>query len=214
MIDLRRFVPILPVLMLLGCSAAPVVQMPQYEADVYPLSQTIAGVTIGIDEITRPERAERYFGADLLKAGILPVSIAVSNHGKERVIVKPSDVLLHRGKDVMDPLPLEFVVATARRQYEFFRSKSEKEVAKFFESAMFKETLVKPNGSYRGVMFFAAPAPKRASERFLAALGVRRDGDAGIRVGLTNRDTGERLLFGPFSLTFPDNARLSSSSAY
>ena len=211
MTDLRRVVPILLVLLLLGCTAShPVVQMPNYESDVYPLSQTRAGITIGIDEITRPERAERYFGADLVKDGIVPISIAVSNHGKERVIVKPSDILLHRGKDVIDPLPLEFVVATARRQHQFFRSKTEKEVAKFFESATFKETLVKPNDTYRGVMFFAAPAQKRASERFLAALAGRRDGEPTVRVGLTNRDTGERLLFGPFSLTFPQNA----SSAY
>ena len=133
MTDLRRVVPILLVLLLLGCTAShQVVQMPNYEADVYPLSQTRAGITIGVDEITRPERAERYFGADLVKDGIVPVSIAVSNHGKERVIVKPSGILLHRGKDVIDPLPLEFVVATARRQHQFFRSKSEKEVAKFF----------------------------------------------------------------------------------
>ena len=207
MTNLRRFFSVLLALMLLGCSASsPVVQIPNYEADVYPLSQTRAGVTIGIDEITRPERSERYFGADLAKAGILPVSIAVSNHGKQRVIVKPSDVLLHRGKEVMDPLPLEFVVATARRQHEFFRSKSEKEVAKFFESAMFKETVVNASDTYRGVMFFAAPAPKRGSDRFLAALGVRRDAAPEIRVGLTNRDTGERLLFGPFSLTFGENA--------
>lgn len=207
MTNLLRFVPALLVLVLLGCAgSSPVVQIPNYEADVYPLSQTRAGVTIGIDEITKPERAERYFGVDLAKAGIMPVSIALSNHGKQRVLVKPSDILLHRGKDVMDPLPLEFVVATVRRQHELFRSKSQKEVAKFFESAMLKETSVNANDTYRAVMFFAAPAPKRGAERFLAALGVRRDAAPELRVGLTDRDTGERLLFGPFSLTFGENS--------
>jgi hypothetical protein len=182
-----RHLRLLVAVVLVGCARSPVTQLPQYEADVLPVSETKAGITIGIDEIKKPERAQRYFGADLIKDGIVPVSIVVSNHGKSRVAVKPSDVLVHRGKDVIDPLPIELVAATAKQQ-------------RSIERAAFKETVLSPNESYRGVMFFAAPAPKKTLERFFAALSALGEGEPKIRVGMTNLDTGERLVFGPFSL--------------
>src|SRR5262245_22687947 len=94
-----------------------VVRMPQREADLYPLSQTQAGVTIAIDEIKDAARAERYFGADLIKARILPVAVVVSNYGQHPVIVKPSDILLHQGKEIVDPLPIEVVLASAKSEH-------------------------------------------------------------------------------------------------
>jgi hypothetical protein len=213
MTNLRRFVPVLLVVVLQACGGSyQVVHLPQYEADLYPLSQAKAGITIAIDEIKRPERAERYFGADLIKEGVLPVSVVVSNYGRQRVLVKPSDILLYRGKEVIDPLPLEWVVATAKSQHYFLRSRTEKEIEKFFENAAFKETVLSPNDTYRGVIFFAAPAPNKTRDRFFTALSVFRDGGPRIRVGLTNLDTGERTLFGPFSLATPDRAGLFSTS--
>lgn len=212
MTSLRRFVPMVVSLVLLGCaSSSPVGHIPKYHADVYPLSETRAGITIGIDEINSAERTQRYFGSDLTKAGVLPVYLTLSNHGKQRVVVKPSDILLHRGKEVVDPLPVQYVVTTAKRQHQRLRSKSEKELERFFESVAFRETVLSPNDTYRGVMFFAAPAPKGAAERLFSALGVSRDAGPRMRVGVTNLDTGERVRFGPFPLDAQDRAGFVSS---
>jgi hypothetical protein len=211
----RMLIPLLLGLVLQGCAGSyRVVQIPQYEADLYPLSQAKAGITISIDEIKSPQRAERYFGADLIKEGIVPVNVVVSNYGKQRVVVKPSDILLYRGKEIIDPLPVEMVVATAKRQHRFLRFNTEEEVNKFFENATFKETVLLPQETHRGVMFFATPTPRRTVDRFFTALSVYREGGPKIRVGLTNLDTGERLLFGPFSIALPQNGGLFSSTSY
>jgi hypothetical protein len=189
---------------LAGCAGSyQAAHIPQYEADLYPLSETKAGITIGIDEINRPERAQRYFGADLTAQGIVPVLVAVSNHGQRRVVVKPSDVLLHRGKEIVDPLPLQSVAAAAKRQNE-----------KFFANLAFKETVLSPNETYRGVVFFAAPRATGPVERLLSALSGSREGRARIRVGLTSVDTGERVLFGPFSLAFSDSGAVLTSASH
>jgi hypothetical protein len=190
-----------------GCSSSyRVVQVPQYGADLYPQSQTRSGITVAIDEMKTAERVERLFGADLIKEGILPVNVVVSNFGKQRVLLKPSDILLHRGKEVIDPVPVELVMATAKRQKAFLRASTQEEVNKYFEEALFKETALYPNETYRGVMFFAVPAPKRLMDRFFTSWSVYRDGGPKVRVGLTNLDSGERVLFAPFPITLPENA--------
>jgi hypothetical protein len=63
-------------------------------------------------------------------------------------------------------------------------------------------------------MFFAAPVPTRTRDRYFTVLSVYRESGPRLRVGLTNLDTGDRLLFGPFSLTFPENAGLFSYTSY
>jgi hypothetical protein len=73
-------VPLCALLALLVSACASsyrVVQVPQYGADLYPQSQTRSGVTVAIDEIKSADRVERLFGADLIKEGILPVSVVV-----------------------------------------------------------------------------------------------------------------------------------------
>lgn len=196
----------LVMLALLGCSRSyRVVEVPQYGADLYPLSQTKAGITIAVDEIRAAERAERYFGSDLIREGIFPVNVVVSNYGKQRVTVKPSDILLYRGKEIIDPLPVEMVVAGAKRQHRFLASSTQGEVNKFFEGSTFKETVLLPNESYRGVVFFAPPAPKRFVDRWFKSFNVYSEGGPKIRLGVTNVDSGDRVLFGPFPVTLPEN---------
>lgn len=193
-------------LVLSACASSyRVVQVPQYGADLYPQSQTKSGVTVAIDEMKVSERVERLFGADLIKEGILPVNVVVSNFGKQRLLVKPSDILLYRGKEVIDPIPVEMVMAAAKRQ-KFLRASTQGEVDKYFEEATFKETALFPSETYRGVMFFAVPAPKRLMDRFFTAWSVYRDGGPKVRLGLTNLDSGERVLFAPFPISLPDNA--------
>jgi hypothetical protein len=195
------------VLLVSGCASSyRVVQVPEYGADLYPQSHTRSGVTVAIDEIKARERVERLFGADLIKEGILPVNVVVSNFGKQRLLLKPSDILLHRGKDVIDPVPVEMVLAVAKRQKSFLRDSTKKEVDKYFEETTFKETALYPSETYRGVMFFAVPAPKRLLDRFFTSWNVYRDGGPKLRIGLTNLDTGERMLFAPFPIHMPEDA--------
>jgi hypothetical protein len=197
---------------LAGCASSyEVVRMPQREADMYPLSQTKAGVTIAIDEIKSVARAERYFGADLIREGILPVAVLVSNYGANRVIVKPSDVLLQRGREIIDPLPFEIVVAMAKSQRWFLRSKTEERIDSFFESLMFRETALLPDESYQGLMFFPIPEPPKSQDAYFTALSLFREGGPKVRVGVTDLETHERLHFGPFSLSPPEE-RVSNSS--
>lgn len=208
----RVFPPVLLALFLAGCAGSyQVVRIPQYAADLYPVSQTKAGVTVAIDEIKNPERTARFFGADLIKAGILPVSVVVSNYSENRAVVKPSDVLLHRGREIIDPIPVEVVAAAAKRQHGLLRAETEQEVDSFFENLAFKETVLLPNDTYQGVIFFAIPGPREGRDRrgrFFTVLSAFREGGPSIRVGVTDLGAGERLRFGPLSLSRPEHVHL------
>jgi hypothetical protein len=148
----------------------------------------------------------RLFGADLIKEGILPVNVVVSNFGKQHILLKPSDILLHRGEEVIDPVPVEMVMALAKRQKSFLRDSTKEEVDKYFKQATFKETAIYPSETYRGVMFFAVPAPKRRFDRYFTSWNVYRDGGPKIRIGFTALDSGERVVFAPLPVTLPENA--------
>jgi hypothetical protein len=193
-------------LALLGCGRSyQVVEVPHYGADLYPTSQTKVGITIAIDEFRRPERTERYFGTDLIKEGIFPVNVVVSNYSKQRVTVKPSDILLYRGREIIDPLPIEMVTAMAKRQHGYLASSTEEAVNKFFENSTFKEAVLLPNESYRGVVFFAPPGPKKLIDRWFRMFSTYNEGGPRIRMGVTNLDSGDRMLFGPFTVALPQN---------
>jgi hypothetical protein len=202
-----KLMPLILLGLVAGCSSSyRVVQVPQYGADLYPQSQTRAGITVAVDEMTSAERVERLFGADLVKEGVLPVNVVVSNYGKQRLLLKPSDILLHQGKEVIDPVPVEMVMAIAKRQKSFLRDSTAEEVDKYFKEHTFKETALQPSETYRGVMFFAVPTPKRWTDRFFTSWTVYRDGGPKVRVGVTTLDSGDRVLFAPFPVRMPENA--------
>src|SRR5690242_300314 len=147
-------------LSLFGCTRSyQVVEVPQYGADLYPSSQTKSGITIAVDEIRAPARAERYFGSDLIKQGLFPVNVVISNYSRRRVTLKQSDILLYRGREIIDPVPIELVVASAKRQHGRIDSSAEEQVGKFFEASAFREAVLLPNETYSGVVFFAPPPP-------------------------------------------------------
>src|SRR5689334_11815025 len=155
------FLALLFTLAVAGCAKSyEVVEVPQYGADLYPVSQTRSGVTVAIDEIRSSDRVQRYFGSDLLKERIFPVNVVVSNYSKQRVALKPSDILLYNWKDIMDPVPLEVVVASAKRQHGSIAAAAEEPLDKFFQSSVFRDTVLQPNESYSGVVFFSLPAQK------------------------------------------------------
>jgi hypothetical protein len=189
-----------------GCAGSyEVVRMPQREADLYPLSQTKHGITIAIDEIKDPAGAERYFGADLIKEGILPVVVVVSNYGEHPVLVQPSDVLLHRGKEILDPLPIDTVLSAAKNQHCFLRSRTKQQIDDFFENLMFSETSLATQDTYQGVLFFLMLKPSRRHDPTFMVSTLFREGGPKVRVGVTQLETRERLHFGPFTLSLPEN---------
>ncbi len=209
----RTCASILLGLILTGCASTyRVVQIPEREADMYPLSQTKEGLTIAIDEIRNAPRAQRYFGANLINAGILPISVVVSNYGKHRLVVKPSDVLLQRGRDIVDPLPIQAVIAVAQDQHWFLHKHTREKVDTFFHSVVFKEAVLLPNDTYQGVMFFSVPKPKRQEDRFFSVWSLYAESGPRMRVGVTDLDEQGRLHFGPFSLSSQENAISSVSS--
>jgi hypothetical protein len=202
---IRMLLPLLA-LVLSACTASHrVVQLPQYRADLYPQAQTLAGVTVAVDEMNSAERVERLFGADLIKEGILPVNLVVSNFGKQRLRLKSSDILFYQGKEVIDPLPVETVMAAAKHQKQL-RTGTGQPLDKHYGDTLLKETAVDPNETYRGIMFFAVPAPKRVLDRFFASLSIYPDDAPKMRVGMTNLESGERILFAPFSIKLPESA--------
>jgi hypothetical protein len=152
---------------------------PLREADLYPVNQSAAGLTIAVDEIADPERARRYFGADLTKEGILPVNIIISNHGEDRLIVRPSDVLLTDGSRVIDPIPGDQVVKDGT-------------------GTLLQETVVPPGGTYQGMLFF----PVKKGEGGLYGKVEKLFSDTmSLRMVVKDQDTGERLHFGPYSIS-------------
>ena len=199
------FLSVFVVLALPGCTRSyQVVEVPQYGADLYPTSQTRSGVTVAIDEIRTADRAKRYFGVNLIREGILPVNVVVSNYGKQRVAVKPSDIVLSSWKDIMDPVPLELVVAAAKREHGRLPSSGEAQLGKFFRGAAFREAVVLPNETYSGVVFFALPPPQRHMEGWFRTVSTYGTGMSRIQVGVTGLDGGERMRFGPFIVTLPE----------
>jgi hypothetical protein len=193
-------------LLLAGCAGSyRVVQVPHYGADLYPQSQTRSGITVAIDEMTAPERVERLFGTDLIGQGVLPVNVVVSNFGKQRVLLKPSDILLYRGKEIIDPIPVEMVMGIAKRSKNL-REATQGEVDKYLDGTLLKEAALYPNETYRGVMFFAVPPGKSFLDRFFTSYSLHNEGGPRVRIGMTNLDSGERVLFAPFPITLPEKA--------
>jgi hypothetical protein len=191
---------------LAGCSSTyRVVQVPQRDADLYPLSQTREGVSVAIDEITSSDRAASYFGADLVQVGIIPLVVVISNNGAHRIDVKPADVMLSRGTQIIDPLRLETVVAMAKKQHGALGATTQKSVAEYFEGLAFSEMVLPPGATYQGVMFFPIPRKKVSSDSMFSAMTLFRDSGMWILVGARDLDTGSRVHFGPFSVASPQN---------
>lgn len=142
-------------------------------------------MSVAVDPISNPERVRQYFGADLTKEDILPVNIIMTNHGEDAFLVKPQDVLLLEGDSVVDPLTLEQA------------GKSVKGGEKRMEELAFQEKVIPPTGSYQGMLLFKIK--KRESGLYARVEKFFTDG-LSLRIVVTDRDSGERITFGPYSL--------------
>lgn len=191
-------------LALSACAPAPfrVVQIPERSADLYPLSETSAGVTVAIDEIDDPRRSENFFGVDLTRHGILPVNVIVSNRGEHKVQVTPSDVVLLKGKSMSDPVPMQLVSDVIKREYGLHGFPAEQELEQFVGRLALTKRVVPPGDNTHGVLFFSVTQPQSDQERVLTVMELFREGGLTAKVAVTELDSGERLHFGPFSLSY------------
>lgn len=186
-------------LALTACATFEVVEVPLREADLYPVSQTQEAISVAVDEITSPERVRNYFGVSLLEQGILPVNIIVSNHGEHRVTVKPADVLLRRGTEVVDPLPIAWMAELAKRR-AWRREETEEQINAFFSGLAFAETVLFPHDSYQGALFFPLDYESER-DRFFSLIRLFEQGRLKLEVVVTDLETHQRIHFGPFSLS-------------
>jgi hypothetical protein len=97
-------------------------------------------------------------------------------------------------------------VAIAKSQHWFLRAKTEEQIDNFFEEVTFEETALPPNETYQGLMFFSIPQPPKRRYTLFTATNLFREGGPKIRVGVTDLQTRDRLHFGPFSLSRPEES--------
>ncbi len=189
-----------------------VVQLPLRAADLYPLSQTQGAITVAVDEISNPERAKKYFGVDLIERGILPINITVSNHGEDRYTVKPADILLRRHTEVIDPLPIEQIAALAKDS-AWISAETGEQIDDYFNQLAFTDTVLSPQDSYQGVLFFPALREPPEQDTLFRAIVLFNQSDLKLDVVTTNLDTHQRVAFGPFSLShWPSLSRAPTDS--
>jgi hypothetical protein len=194
-------------LAVLGCASPyQVVKLPEREADLYPLSQTRAQITIAIDEIANTERGRKYFGADLVGVGIVPVLVVVSNYGTHRVIVRPADILAHRGAEIVDPVPIETVIAIATTQRGYLHSKTQAQVENYFRELAFREAVVTHAETYQGVIFIPARRHTSSSDTLFTMLNLFSESWLKVDVAVRDLEADNRLRFGPFSLPPSENS--------
>lgn len=191
---------------LVGCAGTyEVVRPPLRHADLYPMSQTTDGISVAVDEMSDPERVERYFGANLIGRSIVPVAVIVSNDGSRRVTVRPSDILAHRGEEIIDPLPLPNVVWMAQSQHWMLRAGTEREVGRYFQDLAFQSTVLSPGDTYQGILFFYLPEPRDSGNPLFSVLQLFPESRIQMMVETRDLDTGDRVRFGPFYLSVPDS---------
>jgi hypothetical protein len=196
---MRRLI-ILIIFSFLGLTACAteyrVVQIPLRNADLYPRSLRRGEITVAVDGITDRDRVMAYFGVDLIKEQILPINIIVSNHGNGRYIITPSDVLLLKGNEVIDPMPVETVLEVVKELHGRMSDKTTRLVTAYFSYLALQETMLAPRESHQGVLFFKIK--KDEEDRYFIIKKLFRDGSMKISVGVMNLETGERFHFDLF----------------
>lgn len=188
---------------LAACTSFELVELPAREADVYPSADELDGVAVAVEAITEPRSIERYFGADLLAHGILPVRVIVSNHGSERVRIRPSDVLLTEDERIVDPLPIEVVAAIPKSRGLYVTRATAARLDALYDGLELKERVLAPDHSYRGVLFFdVGPRTPRDPMRstYFRLTNLFPEPPLQLELVLTDVDHGERLRFGPFGV--------------
>jgi hypothetical protein len=186
------------VLGLAGCTSYDLIALPLREAELYPNSYGDGGVFVAAQAFTEPARVHSYFGTNLLAYEVLPVEVIVSNHSERPIRIEPSGILLLRGDDVVDPLPVELVAELPMRGH-FVSRRTRKELHAFYGEMQLRESIVPPGSSHHGVMFFRVPEPRSTALRALRIWQPFSMPTLHLFAAV-KREGGEPLRFGPFGL--------------
>jgi len=183
-----------------ACASHEFVQVPVRDADVYPSAEIKYGVAVAIDEIGDPGRVRRYFGTDLIREGILPIEVILSNHGRHRVKIGPADILLLRGTEVIDPLPVAKVAGLPKSKGLWTLEKTGEQIDDLFDELVLKETVVARGETVRGVVFFKAAEKPIMTSRYVSVVSLFPHPRLQLHLVITDLEDKERIRFGPFSL--------------
>ncbi|MDN5849141.1 MAG: hypothetical protein L0H63_05810 [Nitrococcus sp.] len=196
-----RYPIVLAFCLLMGCTSYQVVRIPVRDAGLYPVSQTLDAISVGIDPIKDGRRSARYFGIDLLDQGILPVVITVSNHGRSRAAVNPGNILLRRGNSVVDPLPIEHIIskATVWRMSE----ETATQINQYLRNLAFQDRVLMAGDTYQGVLFFPVRQESDTAANGFTVLDVFSGNLMKLTVVVTDLGESKRYRFGPFSVEQP-----------
>lgn len=187
--------------LLAGCASYQVVQIPVRDAELYPVSQTLGEISVGIDPIEDPQRASRYFGINLLEQGIMPVVITVSNHGTSRAEVNPADILLQRGNSIIDPLPLEHVIdkVTSWRM----SGETATQTKHYLRNLSFQDRVLMAGDTYQSVLFFPVKQENDMPISGFTVISVFPGYLMKLTVVVTDLEGSKRYRYGPFTLEQP-----------
>ncbi|HET8701139.1 MAG TPA: hypothetical protein VFL97_05690 [Nitrococcus sp.] len=176
-------------------------RIPVRDAGLYPLSQTLAEISVGVDPLEEPQRVVRYFGVNLLEQGIMPVVITISNHGSSRTEVNPADILLRRGNSVIDPLPLEDVI---NKVTDWRMSEETATQAKhYLRNLSFQDRVLMAGDTYQGVLFFPVQRESDTSDSGFAVIDVFSGYLLKLTVVVSDLNEKELYTYGPFTLEQP-----------
>lgn len=187
--------------LLIACASYQVVRIPVRDASLYPISQTLGDITVGIDAIEDSKRAARYFGVDLLAQGIMPVIITVTNHGAPRAALAPANILLREGNSVVDPLPLEHIIKKVTR-WRMSEATAE-QTERYLRNLSFQDRVLMTGDTYRGVLFFPLTQERDTSADGFTVLDVFSAYSTKLTVVVTDLDGSNAYRFGPFTLRQP-----------
>ncbi|MDJ0847286.1 MAG: hypothetical protein QNK04_02790 [Myxococcota bacterium] len=187
-------------LLLCACASYDVVELPPRQADLYPFAEEERGIWMAIDDISKPKRARKYFGADLADHGIHPVELIVSNRSEEGISVGPADVLMLRGREVIDPLPIQSIASLVKDRGGIVTGATAEQLDLFLNRLAFRETVLEPGQSYHGIIFFDVAEDTGPVSRFFKVLSLYPGPSFYVKAAVTDLESKKRIPFGPFSV--------------
>ncbi len=187
-------------LLVCGCASYDVVELPPREADLYPFAKEERGIWMAIDDISKPKRARKYFGADLANHGIHPVELIVSNRGEDGISVGPADVLMLKGREIIDPLPIERIASLVKERGGIVTDATAEQLDLFLSRLAFRETVLEPGQSYHGIIFFDVAEDTGPVSRFFRVVSLYPGPSFYVKAAVTELESKQRIPFGPFSV--------------
>ena len=91
-------------------------------------------------------------------------SKSITSDSTSSITIRPADVLVLRGNQVIDPVPLEYVSRIPKERGLILTDDTEAAIDAFFDSAALKETVVAPRETYQGVVYIGTEGVQAGAE--------------------------------------------------